>query len=116
MARPYVGFAQRSRIAWPGRAIPCPSIPPVALFLPARYGPQQEQPSEALYAELEARALGVARELVQRERDQQVADLLPLLDHMVKNRVEGRAYITGVDVTKTIAENAEMMRKRKLSG
>ncbi|MGQ7829454.1 hypothetical protein [Altererythrobacter sp. Z27] len=78
--------------------------------LPARYGPQQEKPSEALYAELEARALGVARELVQRERDQQVADLLPLLDHMVKNRVEGRAYITGVDVTKTIAENAKMMR------
>lgn len=78
--------------------------------LPARYGPQQEKPSEALYAELEARALGAARELVQRERSQQVADLLPLLDHMVKNRMEGRAYITGVDVTKTIAENAEMIR------
>ncbi|MEE1876074.1 hypothetical protein [Altererythrobacter litoralis] len=108
-------------MAWGPVTIPCALIPivppviaPVALFLPARHGTQQEKPSEALYAELEARALGAARELVQRERSKQVADLLPLLDHMVKNRMEGRAYITGVDVTKIIAENAEMIRDNLL--
>lgn len=81
--------------------------------LPARYGPEQEKPTEAVFAEAEARAMAQAREYVSRFERRELADLIPLLDHMVANKLAGRPYIIGIDTKKTLHQNADILREAK---
>lgn len=81
--------------------------------LPERYGPERETPTEAVYAEAKARAMAAARDYVDAFQHREIADLLVLLDHMVANRLAGRAYIDGVDTSKPLHENARILRERE---
>ncbi len=77
--------------------------------LPARYGPEREKPDEAVYREAEERALNLARDYVREKNDHSVESLTRVLDHMVANKLAGRAYIDGIDPKKSLVENAEML-------
>ena len=80
--------------------------------LPERYGAEKEKPNEAIFAEAEERALAKAREYVGRYERRALSDLIPLLEHMVANKLAGRAYIVGIDKTKSLHENARILREK----
>ena len=80
--------------------------------LPERYGADKEKVDEAVQREAEERALAKAREYVGRYESRALSDLIPLLEHMVANKLAGRAYIVGIDKTKTLHENARILREK----
>ncbi|WP_235901087.1 hypothetical protein [Pontixanthobacter aquaemixtae] len=80
--------------------------------LPQKYGAQRAAPDEAERRKFRDEAMESARAYISRENGAQLAALLPVLDHMVANKLAGRAYIAGIDKTRTLRENAEMLGQR----
>ena len=80
--------------------------------LPERYGPEREKPTDAVYAEAEAHAMAAAQDYVKERYGQSLHQLSALLDHMVANRMAGRATIDGLDPELSLGENAQMLARR----
>ncbi|XUU59849.1 hypothetical protein ACRAQ6_09740 [Erythrobacter sp. HA6-11] len=78
-----------------------------------RYGPEREKPTDKIYAELEEQAMEAAREYMRERTRHNLTSLTAVLDHMVENRLAGRAYAHGIDPSRTLIENAEMLAGRE---
>lgn len=87
--------------------------------MPQRYGPnapgQQGESDDAVRRAAQAEAMAAARAYINSKMRMQVGELTHLLDHMVENKICGQPYITGIDLTKTIRENAEILRAKAVN-
>nr|WP_247712046.1 hypothetical protein [Qipengyuania qiaonensis] len=78
-----------------------------------RYGPPRPRSEDEIRAEMEGEILAVARNIVAKERQTKMNDIHALINHMVDNQLDGRPRIAGIDLDKTLAENAAILRARE---
>ena len=76
-----------------------------------RYGAERDRPADAVYAEARSQAMAAARELIAEHKRQELGELMALVEHMVANRLAGRAAVAGLDTAKPLHENARMLRE-----
>jgi hypothetical protein len=81
--------------------------------LSARYGPEAEKPTAAIYRRASEAAMADAQAFIAEQQDFEGDALFALLEHMVENRLAGRSYVSGLDFRGSLREVAEDLRARK---
>ncbi|MFN2100277.1 hypothetical protein [Altererythrobacter sp. MF3-039] len=77
--------------------------------LPTRYGPERETVTEELRRKLEDQAMEAAEEWLRDRQWDNIEAFNALFDHMVANRRNRKPGVEGLDKTKSLPENAQMI-------